>query len=160
MPAIAPLRFTAETAAHASSRGTAPRKDIQTSEEILEKYLRREHERRPSRWKVQGGDEVDALVVQLDPKERRIGLSVIHVEKGRLCGGDLFKKDNFKDVVLRLIPYVTARNIKRDLFGSDDLADGEQPPRREYSHESLDSGIVTIRSRQAVCTSADLVPVF
>ena len=35
------------------------------------------------------------------------------VEKCGLCGGDPFKRDNFKDAVLRLIPYVTARNVKR-----------------------------------------------
>jgi hypothetical protein len=34
------------------------------------------------------------------------------VDKCGLCGGDPFKKDNFKDAVLRLIPYVTARNVK------------------------------------------------
>jgi hypothetical protein len=28
--------------------------------------------------------------------------------------GKLFKRDNFKDAVLRLIPYVTARNVKRE----------------------------------------------
>jgi len=32
----------------------------------------------------------------------------------RLCTGDPFKKDNLQDEVLRLIPYVRARNIKRD----------------------------------------------
>ena len=37
----------------------------------------------------------------------------IDVEKCGLCGGDPFKKDNFKDAVLRLVPRVTARNIKR-----------------------------------------------
>ena len=36
------------------------------------------------------------------------------VDKCGLCGGDPFKKDNFKDAVLRLIPYVAARNVKRD----------------------------------------------
>jgi hypothetical protein len=35
------------------------------------------------------------------------------VEKCGLCGGDPFKKDNFKDAVLLLVPQVTARNIKR-----------------------------------------------
>ena len=30
------------------------------------------------------------------------------MDKCGLCGGDPFKKDNFKDAVLRLIPYVTA----------------------------------------------------
>ena len=38
---------------------------------------------------------------------------VKEVGKCGLCGGDPFKKDNFKDAVLRLILYVT-RNIKRD----------------------------------------------
>jgi hypothetical protein len=37
----------------------------------------------------------------------------IDVEKCGLCGGDPMKKDNFKDAVLRLIPQVTARNLKR-----------------------------------------------
>jgi hypothetical protein len=36
------------------------------------------------------------------------------VEKCGLYGGDPAKRDNFKDTVLRLIPYVTARNVKRD----------------------------------------------
>jgi len=36
------------------------------------------------------------------------------VDKCGLCGDAPFKKGNFKDAVLRLIPYVTARNVKRD----------------------------------------------
>jgi hypothetical protein len=36
------------------------------------------------------------------------------VEKCGLCGGDPFKHDNLKDAVSRLIPHVTARNVKRD----------------------------------------------
>jgi len=39
---------------------------------------------------------------------------VKNVEKCGLCGGDLMKKDNFKDAVLRLAPHLTARNVKRD----------------------------------------------
>jgi hypothetical protein len=31
----------------------------------------------------------------------------------RLVGGDPAKRDNLKDTVLRLVPQVTARNIKR-----------------------------------------------
>lgn len=36
------------------------------------------------------------------------------VDKCGLCGGDPFKKDNLKDAVLRLVPQVTARNVKRN----------------------------------------------
>jgi hypothetical protein len=35
------------------------------------------------------------------------------VAKCGLCGGDPSKKGNLKDCVLRLVPQVTARNIKR-----------------------------------------------
>jgi hypothetical protein len=45
---------------------------------------------------------------------RMPGTEVKEVEKCGLCGVDPFKKDNFKDAVLRLIPHVTARNIKRN----------------------------------------------
>ena len=45
---------------------------------------------------------------------RSRGSQVKDVDKCGLCGGDPIKKDNFKDAVLRLIPHVTARNIKRD----------------------------------------------
>jgi hypothetical protein len=38
----------------------------------------------------------------------------VDVEKCGLCGGDPFKRDNFKDCVLRLMAQVTARNVKRD----------------------------------------------
>jgi len=37
----------------------------------------------------------------------------IDVEKCGLCGGDPFKKDNFKDCVIRLIAQVITRNVKR-----------------------------------------------
>jgi hypothetical protein len=37
----------------------------------------------------------------------------LDVEKCGLCGGDPFKKDNFKDSVLRLMAQVTSRNVKR-----------------------------------------------
>lgn len=35
------------------------------------------------------------------------------VDKGGLCGGDAFKKDNFKDAVIWPVAYVTVRNVKR-----------------------------------------------
>jgi len=35
-------------------------------------------------------------------------------EERELCGDDPFKKKNLKDAVLRLVPYVTARDVKRD----------------------------------------------
>ena len=35
------------------------------------------------------------------------------VEKCGLCGGDSFKKDNFKDCVMWLVAQVTARNVNR-----------------------------------------------
>lgn len=38
----------------------------------------------------------------------------VNVEKCGLCGGDSFKRDVFKDVVIRLIAQVTARNVKRE----------------------------------------------
>jgi hypothetical protein len=38
----------------------------------------------------------------------------VHVERCGLCGGDPFKKDNFKDAVIQLLAQVTARGIKRD----------------------------------------------
>ena len=38
----------------------------------------------------------------------------VDVEKCGLCGGDAFKKDVFKDTVIRLIAQVTARGVKRD----------------------------------------------
>jgi hypothetical protein len=37
----------------------------------------------------------------------------VDVEKCGLCGGDSFKKDNFKDCTLRLMAQVTARGVKR-----------------------------------------------
>ena len=36
------------------------------------------------------------------------------VVKCGLCGGDPMKKGNLKDTVVRLIPQVTARNVKRN----------------------------------------------
>jgi hypothetical protein len=36
------------------------------------------------------------------------------VDKCGLCGGDPMKKGNLNDTVVRLIPQVTARNIKRN----------------------------------------------
>ena len=38
----------------------------------------------------------------------------VDTDKCGLCGGDPFKRDNFKDSVLRLMAQVTARNVKRD----------------------------------------------
>ena len=35
-------------------------------------------------------------------------------EKCGRCGADPFKKDNFKDAVMRLVAQVTARGVKRD----------------------------------------------
>jgi hypothetical protein len=46
--------------------------------------------------------------------EEDVGTEVKAVDKCGLCGGDPMKKGNLKDAVLRLIPHVTARNIKRD----------------------------------------------
>ena len=37
----------------------------------------------------------------------------IDVEKCGLCGGDPFKKDNFKNCVIRLVEQVNSRNVKR-----------------------------------------------
>ena len=38
----------------------------------------------------------------------------VDVEKCGLCGGDSFRKDVFKDAVIRLMAQVTARKVKRD----------------------------------------------
>ena len=46
------------------------------------------------------------------------------VEKCGLCGEDRFKKDNFKDAVLRLIAYVTSRNVKREWVSTQATACG------------------------------------
>jgi hypothetical protein len=37
----------------------------------------------------------------------------VDLEGCGLCGGDSFRKDNFKDAVIRLLAQVTARNVKR-----------------------------------------------
>jgi hypothetical protein len=37
----------------------------------------------------------------------------VNVKKCGLCGGESFKRDVFKDTVIRLIAQVTARNVKR-----------------------------------------------
>ena len=37
----------------------------------------------------------------------------VYVGKCGLCGGDGFKKDNFKDCMLRLMAQVTTRSVKR-----------------------------------------------
>lgn len=47
-------------------------------------------------------------------REEDAETETVDVEKCGLCGGDSFKKDVFKDTVIRLIAQVTARNIKRD----------------------------------------------
>jgi hypothetical protein len=39
---------------------------------------------------------------------------IVDTSRCGLCGGDPFKKDNFKDAVLRLMAQVTSRNIKRE----------------------------------------------
>ena len=44
--------------------------------------------------------------------EDEAGTETVETEKCGLCGGDPFKKDNFKDSVLRLMAQVTARQIK------------------------------------------------
>ena len=46
--------------------------------------------------------------------EGEAGTETVETEKCGLCGGDPFKRDNFKDSVLRLMAQVTARNVKRD----------------------------------------------
>jgi hypothetical protein len=46
--------------------------------------------------------------------EESLDAQTFDVEKCGLCGGDPFKRDNFKDAVLRLVAQVTARNVKRD----------------------------------------------
>ena len=46
--------------------------------------------------------------------EESLDAQTFDVEKCGLCGGDPFKKDNFKECVLRLMAQVTAWNIKRD----------------------------------------------
>ena len=56
----------------------------------------------------------DARFVAWYRTEEDPGNEVKDVEKCRLWRGDPFKCDNFKDAMLRLIPYVTARNVKRD----------------------------------------------
>jgi hypothetical protein len=46
--------------------------------------------------------------------EDEAGTETVEMKKCGLCGGDPFKRDNFKDSVLRLMAQVTARNVKRD----------------------------------------------
>jgi hypothetical protein len=46
--------------------------------------------------------------------EDEAGTETVDTDKCGLCGGDLFKKDNFKESVMRLMAQVTTRNIKRD----------------------------------------------
>jgi hypothetical protein len=55
----------------------------------------------------------EARLVAWHGTEEDAGTEVKDVEKCGLCGGDPFKKDNFRDAVLRLIAYVTARNVRR-----------------------------------------------
>jgi hypothetical protein len=46
--------------------------------------------------------------------EEDVGTEAKDVEKCGFCGGHPFKKDNFKDAVLRLMVQVTARSTKRN----------------------------------------------
>jgi hypothetical protein len=46
--------------------------------------------------------------------EDEAGTETVETEKCGLCGGDPFKRDNFKDSALRLMSQVTAHNPKRD----------------------------------------------
>jgi hypothetical protein len=55
-----------------------------------------------------------ALFIAFYGTEEDADTEVVDTDECGLCGGDPFKKDNFKDSVLRLMAQVTARNIKRD----------------------------------------------
>jgi len=46
--------------------------------------------------------------------EEDAGTEVKDVNKCGLCGGDPMKKGNLQDCVLRLVPQVTARNVRCD----------------------------------------------
>jgi hypothetical protein len=59
-------------------------------------------------------DNCQARFVPWYGTEEDANTETIDVKKCGLCGGDPFKKDNFKDCVLRLMTQVTARSVKRD----------------------------------------------
>jgi hypothetical protein len=58
-------------------------------------------------------DNCQARFVAWYGTEEDADTDTIDVEKCGLCGGDSFKKDNFKDCTLRLMAQVTAPNVKR-----------------------------------------------
>jgi hypothetical protein len=58
-------------------------------------------------------DNCQARFVAWYGTEEDADTETIDVEKCGLCGGDPFKKDNFKDATLRLVAQVTARGVKR-----------------------------------------------
>jgi hypothetical protein len=59
-------------------------------------------------------DNCQARFISWYGTEEDADSETIDVEKCGLSGGDPLKRDNFKEAVLRLIPYVAARNVKRD----------------------------------------------
>jgi hypothetical protein len=59
-------------------------------------------------------DNCQARFVAWYGTEEDAETETIDVEKCGLCGGDSFRKDAFKDAVIRLMAQVTARNVKRD----------------------------------------------
>ena len=59
-------------------------------------------------------DNCQARFVAWYGTEEDAETETVDVEKCGLCGGDSFKKDVFRDAVIRLIAQVTARNIKRE----------------------------------------------
>ena len=58
-------------------------------------------------------DNCQARFVAWYGTEEEADSETVDVEKSGLCGGDSFKKDNFKDCTLRLMAQVTARGVKR-----------------------------------------------
>jgi Zn finger protein HypA/HybF involved in hydrogenase expression len=58
-------------------------------------------------------DNCQARFVAWYGTEEEADTETIDVEKCGLCGGDSFKRDNFKDCTLRLVAQVTARGVKR-----------------------------------------------
>jgi hypothetical protein len=58
-------------------------------------------------------DNCQARFVAWFGTEEDAETETVDVEKCGLCGGDSFKKDNFKDCTLRLMAQVTARGVKR-----------------------------------------------
>jgi hypothetical protein len=58
-------------------------------------------------------DNCQARFVAWYGTEEDAETETVAVEKCGLCGGDSFKKDNFKDCTLRLMAQVTARGVKR-----------------------------------------------